>query len=141
MKNDRLKQSIKTAKAWAKVHLKDPIVNKETGWPIEVSITGIDHTLVYDLRVERSGRYIDLLSLVRKLKPILRDMHTATEVPNKHGENGVIIHKFQYQTEIKGNVENLEIVVKETITDKKLMIKRRMFYNHKFVIEDIKKTP
>jgi hypothetical protein len=121
--------------------LKDPIVNKETGWPIEVGMIGIDHTLKHDLFVRKSGRYIDLFSLVRKLGTILRNAEFIRTETDRYDElNTVLKHKFKATVEIKGESEDLEIVIKE-ITDKqnKKMLKRKLFYNHKFLLEEIKK--
>lgn len=139
MKANRLKKTIKTAKAWAKVHLKEPIINNATGFPIEVSCKGLDHSLIHDLIVDKSGRFVDLLSLVRKFKTILRDADFGNTEFNKHTDNDVKFHKFYYQTKIKECSETLEIVVKEVIEGKKVMIKKWLFYNHRFDIEDIKK--
>ena len=141
MKTDRLKQSIRTAKAWAKVHLKEPIINKETGWPIEVGMIGLEHTLKHDLFVRKSGRYIDLFSLVRKFGAILKNAEFICTESDRYDEfNTVLKHKFKALVEIKGETEELEVVIKE-VTDKqnKKMVNKKLFYNHKFLLEEIKK--
>jgi hypothetical protein len=48
-----------------------------------------------------------------------------------------MIHKFLIKIDVNNISENLEIVVREII-DKKKMINRKLFYNHRFIIEEIK---
>ena len=140
MKTDRLKQSIRTAKAWAKVHLKEPIINKETGWPIEVGMNGIEHSLSFDLWNNKSGRFVDLLSLVRKLKTMIRDAILFEKHSDKYEENEALtVYRFRCSVMIKGEENEVEIIVKEFIENKKLLVKKRLYYNHKFVIDQIKK--
>jgi len=140
MKTDRLKQSIRTAKAWAKVHLKEPIINKETGWPIEVGMNGIEHSLSFDLWNNKSGRYTELLSMVRKLKTMIRDATLFEKHSDKYKENEALtVYRFRCSVTIKGEENEVEIIVKEFIENKKLLVKKRLYYNHKFVIDQIKK--
>lgn len=135
---DRKKRLVKTAKEYAKVHLKDPIVNKQTGWPIEVSAGNIEHTLGYDFG-KKKGRFTDIYSLVRHLKTILKNCEYKSSEPDKNNSPDIkAIHKFQMDVLIKGETEIIEIVVKEVIMNKRKMIDKFMYYNHKFIIEEIK---
>jgi hypothetical protein len=140
MKTSRLLKSIKTAKEWTKVHLKDPIINKETGFPIEVLPNHIDHTLGHDLFKDKSGRFVDLLSLVRKLKSILKEANLIEKRKDKYNdETDINVYVFRVSVTIKEVSEELEIIVKEKVDEKKKVINKRWFYNHKFILEEIKK--
>lgn len=139
MKKDRLENSIKTAVAYAKVHLANEIKNKETGWYIDVNANGIKHTLGYDLNKNKSGRFIDLLFLVRKLKTIISDATLIETRNDRYGKNSnLIVHEFKYEIEYKGNLETIEIIIHEHINyDKTMRKNNKSFYNHKFVIEKV----
>lgn len=140
MERKRLTDSIKTAKAWAKVHLKEPIVNKSTGFPIEVTGNAIDHTMGHDLDVDKSGKFIDLLFLIKHFKTILRDAILVNTKNDKYElDESLLVHEFRYELIYKGKVEMIQILVKEYVTNKTLMLKKRRFYNHRFVIQEIKK--
>ena len=136
--DDRKKRLVKTAKEYAKVHLKEPIINKATGWPIEIPLSGLEHSLKHDMFSDKSGRIVELLYLVRKFKILLKDATLTESVfDKKNREDIFMIHKFKVQITIKEVNENVEIVVREII-DKKKMINRKLFYNHRFIVQEIK---
>lgn len=140
MKNldDRKKRLVKTAKEYAKVHLKQPIINKVTGWPIEISAANIEHTLGYNYG-KKNGRFADIYSLIRHLKTILKNCDYKSSEPDKHNSPDIkAIHKFTIDVSLKGETETIEIVVKEVIMNKRKMIDKFMYYNHKFIVEEIK---
>lgn len=139
MKREVINNHIKEAKDWASIHLNKPIKNKETGFPISVTLKGIDHTLKHDLFVDKSGRFMDLLSLIKKFKIILKDAKKHETRADKYGDLRVLIHEFRYSIILKGIEENLQIIVKELITDEKKMIGDKSFYNHRFIVDEIKK--
>lgn len=118
--------------------MKEPIINKATGWPIEIPLSGLEHSLKHDMFSDKSGRIVDLLYLVRKFKILLKDATLTESVfDKKNREDIFMIHKFKVQITIKEVNENVEIVVREII-DKKKMINRKLFYNHRFIVQEIK---
>lgn len=140
MERKRLTDSIKTAKAWAKVHLKEPIINSGTGFLIEVSQAGLEHSLRHDLSADKSGRFIDLLALIRKFKTILRDAQLIETRKDKYEiDETLLVHEFQCEIKIKGKNEIVEIIVKEFTEGKKVTTLKRIFYNHRILANEIKK--
>lgn len=135
MKTKDLSAQIKEIKDWVKVNITEPIINKETGFPIEVSQKGIEHTLNRDLFKDKSGRFLDLRDVIKKFKIILRDAKLVESRKDKYElEDNLTIHEFEFVMEYKGKIEVLQIIVKEFVHGKSIIIKKRLFYNHRFMI-------
>lgn len=141
MERKRLTESIKTAKAWGKVHLKMPIINEATGFSIEITSNGIEHSLKHDLMVDKSGKFIDLLFLIRHFKIIFKKAKFVESRLDKYGlEDKLKIHEFIYEFIYKGKTEKLQIIIKEiTFSDKNILKNQFVFYNHRFMTKTIKK--
>ncbi len=135
MEKEIITKEIKEIKAWAKIHLSEPIINKETGFPIEVSQGGIEHTLNRDLFKDKSGRFFDLVSIIKKFKTILKDAKLVESRKDKYDlEDNLTIHEFEYELDYKGKSEKIQIIVKEFVHGKAVIIKKRLFYNHRFMV-------
>lgn len=126
------KRLITALKAYVRRNLKTPVINKATGFPIEVSVNGIEHSMKYELFTEKKGNAIPLAKFVLKFKTVFRDMVYEGAEPDKKQRDGIIaIHVFSY----KSTWGDIEIIVREIVGDRKIMKNKNLFYNHKFKIE------
>jgi hypothetical protein len=109
----------------------EPITNKETKFPIEVNPRGIKHTVSFIVKKPSIQEQAELINVLRKLKVIIRDaVFIETQPDYKNRKDVIGIHIFKY--------ENIEFIVREVIIDKPKKINKLSFYNHRFIVEEIK---
>lgn len=110
---------------------KDPIINKETKHPIEINRRGIKHTMSFVFKMPTLTDQAALINVLRKLNIIIRDAKFIEFKADYKNRLDVIgIHVFQY--------ENIELIIREVVVDKPKKINKLLFYNHRFIIEEIK---
>lgn len=131
---------IKEVKKYVALNFKEPVRNRDTGHLIEITPLGVAHSLKYDKYQVASGRNEDLLKLVKRLRRLVADsVLYKKEADKKHRIDIPAIYKYRITVNYFGKPETIEIVVREIVLDIKIKKTKKVFYNHKFVIEAIKK--
>lgn len=135
------KEQIKLIRKWVKENFIEPVYCPILKAFVEINPNGIEHSLKYNLS-SKAGNFDELVSVVPLLDELISiaDNHRK-EHDKKERKQILCIHKIEAQTIINGKRQTLEIVIREILTDEKMQLKKHNFYNHKFVVDTIKKTP